>query len=118
MDDSRLRILATESDCGGQPAHLLPPADVDIGVVYTYERQYMPRLVSSLALSGEGLHLRLILVDNASADGAGQWRRHFPDTAVVRNPAPAALRCEPQPRAGGRHKSLRVVAKHGHVLRS
>jgi N-acetylglucosaminyl-diphospho-decaprenol L-rhamnosyltransferase len=86
MDDSRLRILVPDGVCGGQPARLLPPADVDIGVVYTHERQFMPRLVSSLAVSGEGLHLRLILVDNASSDGAEQWRRHFPDTAVVRNP--------------------------------
>jgi GT2 family glycosyltransferase len=58
---------------------------VDIGVVYTYERQFMPRLASSLALSGEGLHLRLILVDNASSDGVQQWCGHFPDTVVVRN---------------------------------
>ena len=85
MDDSRLRIVAPGSDCAGRPTPSLPPADVDIGVVYTYERQFMPRLASSLALSGEGLHLRLILVDNASSDGADQWRRHFPDTVVVRN---------------------------------
>ncbi len=86
MDDSQLRILTPDGACGGQPARSLPPADVNIGVVYTYERQFMPRLASSLALSGEGLRLRLILVDNASPDGAGQWRRHFPDTVVVRNP--------------------------------
>ena len=84
MDDSRLRPPAAESDGPGRPARL-PPADVDIGVVYTYERQYMPRLLSSLALSGEGLHLRLVLVDNASSDGVRQWRGRFPETVVVRN---------------------------------
>jgi hypothetical protein len=86
MDDSRLRILAADGVFAGEPARPLPPADVDIGVVYTHERQFMPRLLSSLALSGEGLDLRLILVDNASSDGAEQWRRHFPHTVVVRNP--------------------------------
>ena len=86
MDDSRFRTIAVDGACGGQPARLLPPVDVDIGVVYTHERQFMPRLLSSLALSGEGLRLRLNLVHNASSDGAEQWRQHFPDTVVIRNP--------------------------------
>ena len=86
MDEPRFRTFAVDGCCGGQPARRLPPADVDIGVVYTYERQFMPRLLSSLALSGEGLDLRLNLVDNASSDGADQWRQYFPNTEVIRNP--------------------------------
>jgi hypothetical protein len=85
MDDSELRTFAPGGDFPGQPAGRLAAADVDIGVVYTYERQFMPPLLSSLAASGEGLKLRLILVDNASSDGAEQWRPYFPDTVVLRN---------------------------------
>ena len=63
-----------------------PCADVDIGIVYTHERALMPRLLSSLRQSGDGLGMRLILVDNASADGIESWLGHFPNTTVVRNP--------------------------------
>jgi N-acetylglucosaminyl-diphospho-decaprenol L-rhamnosyltransferase len=59
--------------------------DLDVGVIYTYERAWMPRLLPSLCASGQGLAMRLLLVDNASADGAGQWEGHFPATTVLRN---------------------------------
>lgn len=59
--------------------------DVDIGVVYTYERNLMPRLLSTLRASGEGVRMRLILVDNQSADGVAPWTREFPETQVVKN---------------------------------
>ena len=60
--------------------------DVDIGVVYTYEDDFMPRLLSSLRQSGDGLAMRLILVDNDSQRGAGRWMKYFPHTTVLRNP--------------------------------
>lgn len=59
--------------------------DVDIGVIYTYERQFMTPLISSLAQSGNGLGMRLILVDNASSDGVDEWRSLAPETRVLRN---------------------------------
>ena len=59
--------------------------DVDIGIIYTHERQFMTPLVSSLAQSGDGVKMRLILVDNASLDGVNEWRPHFGDTLVVKN---------------------------------
>src|SRR5215467_13915473 len=59
--------------------------DVDIGVIYTYERHFMAPLVSSLAQSGSGLAMRLILVDNASGGGVEEWRQAFPETTVLRN---------------------------------
>jgi N-acetylglucosaminyl-diphospho-decaprenol L-rhamnosyltransferase len=59
--------------------------DVDVGVVYTHERQWMPRLLSSLCASAEGLHTRLILVDNDSADGAEAWEGFLPHTTTLRN---------------------------------
>jgi len=67
------------------PAVVRTP-DVDLGVVYTYEDDFMPRLLSTLHGSGDGLDLRLILVDNDSQRGAGSWLKYFPDTVVLRNP--------------------------------
>jgi hypothetical protein len=61
--------------------------DVDVGLVYTHERDLMARLLPTLAASGQGVRMRLILVDNCSADGAGQWHGHFRDTLVLRNSA-------------------------------
>jgi hypothetical protein len=65
----------------------MPRTDLDIGVIYTYERHFMPPLLKSMAQSGEGISTRLILVDNASADGAEQWQPLFPQTTIVRNDA-------------------------------
>lgn len=59
--------------------------DLDVGVIYTHERTWMPRLLSTLYPSADGLQSRLILVDNASTDGARQWKGHFPHTTIVRN---------------------------------
>lgn len=63
------------------------PPDLDIGVIYTYERHFMPRLLDTLARSGEGLSLRLLLVDNASRDEQAmrEWRASFPKVHVVEN---------------------------------
>lgn len=59
--------------------------DLDLGVIYTYERDLMPPLLSSLAASGDGLRMRLMLIDNVSDDGADEYRKFFPDTVVQRN---------------------------------
>ncbi len=61
------------------------PLDLDIGVIYTHERELMPRLLETMARSGEGLGMRLILVDNASTTGVRPWRRYFADTLVLHN---------------------------------
>ncbi len=61
------------------------PADLDIGVIYTYEDQFMEPLLSSLARSGDGISMRLILVDNASKSSAHPWKSVIPRTTVVRN---------------------------------
>ena len=61
------------------------PHDLDIGVIYTHERELMPRLLETMSASGQGLRTRLILVDNASTDGVDQWRRRFAETHVLRN---------------------------------
>ena len=59
--------------------------DLDVGVIYTGERHYMTPLVESLAKSAAGLSLRLILVDNASADGVASWTHLCPRTKIVTN---------------------------------
>jgi len=65
----------------------LPQArpDLDIGVVYTHERDLMPPLLSTLKGSGNGLRMRLILNDNFSEDGADSYQQYFSDTVVLRN---------------------------------
>ena len=59
--------------------------DLDIGVIYTHERHFVPPLLTTLAASGAGLRMRLWLIDNQSADGAGQWTPLFPETRVLKN---------------------------------
>ena len=63
----------------------LERADVDVGVVYTGERDLMPRLLSTLAASAHGVRMRLVLVDNVSPDGADQWQGRVSDTLILRN---------------------------------
>jgi len=58
--------------------------DLDIGVIYTHEQELMPRLLTTMSASGEGLRMRLILVDNASAGGVEPWCGHL-ETQVLRN---------------------------------
>lgn len=60
-------------------------ADLDLGLIYTYERAYLDKLLPQLRNSGTGLRLRLILVDNASADGVDAWRPLFDQGVVLRN---------------------------------
>jgi len=62
----------------------MPAPDLDIGVIYTHERELMPRLLDTMSASGEGLRMRLILVDNASS-GVAPWCGHFGETRVLRN---------------------------------
>jgi GT2 family glycosyltransferase len=60
--------------------------DLDVGVIYTQERQWIARLLATLAASADGLAMRLLLVDNASAEGVEPWRRLVPRTEVLGNP--------------------------------
>jgi N-acetylglucosaminyl-diphospho-decaprenol L-rhamnosyltransferase len=64
---------------------VLRTADVDVGVIYTYEDDFLPRLLSTLRGSARGLNLRLILADNNSQRGVGPWMKYFPHTTVLRN---------------------------------
>ncbi len=59
--------------------------DLDIGVIYTHERQWIARLLATLAASADGLAMRLILVDNASAEGVEPWRHIVGRTEVLHN---------------------------------
>lgn len=59
--------------------------DLDIGVIYTHERQYLGPLLESLAASHDGVLARLILVDNASHDGVSCWSKLFTPTTIVCN---------------------------------
>lgn len=59
--------------------------DVEIGVIYTHEDQFMPALLGSLSQSAPGLKSRLLLVDNCSRSGAERWLPLFRETQIIRN---------------------------------
>jgi GT2 family glycosyltransferase len=61
------------------------PHDLDIGVIYTGERDLMGPLLSTMKASAPGLNYRLILVDNDSPDGIEPWRQIIPETKVLKN---------------------------------
>ncbi|MBX9791784.1 MAG: glycosyltransferase [Pirellulales bacterium] len=61
------------------------PMDLDIGVIYTHEREFIGPLLKSMAESGPGLRMRLWLIDNRSDDGAEQWVSLFAHTQVLHN---------------------------------
>jgi GT2 family glycosyltransferase len=67
-------------------AFRLPPSfDLDVGIVYTHERELIGPLVSTLKASAPGLRVRLLLVDNDSAGGVAPWSHVLPDTLVLHN---------------------------------
>jgi GT2 family glycosyltransferase len=59
--------------------------DLDIGVIYTNDDHYLTPLVNSMAASGNGLAMRLILVDNVSTRGVEPWTKQFQHTTVIKN---------------------------------
>ena len=67
------------------PTGQLDAPDVDLGVIYTHERQFIPRLLSTMSQSCGNRSARLILVDNHSADGTDDWEKYFACTHVLRN---------------------------------
>lgn len=63
----------------------MPAFDLDIGVIYTHERDLMPPLLETMSASERQLRMRLILVDNASADELEPWCAYFPETRILTN---------------------------------
>ena len=70
----------------GRSLAITKTPEIDIGAIYTSERHLMPRLLSSLDQSADGLRKRLILVDNGTADGVEQWMKYVANAKVLRNP--------------------------------
>jgi GT2 family glycosyltransferase len=79
MDVSNNHLLPFES----APADLSP--DLDVGVIYTGERDLLVPLLETAARSADGIRVRLVLVDNASGDELTDFLHYFPDTRVVTN---------------------------------
>jgi GT2 family glycosyltransferase len=59
--------------------------DLDVGVIYTHERDMMGPLLSTLKVSADEAQTRLILVDNDSDDGVAAWRNTVSNTLVLHN---------------------------------
>lgn len=76
-------MLITELN--GEATTTTTAADLDIGLVYTHERRYLPRLLETILPAAGGLRIRLILVDNASDDGHAAWLAKLPRAAVIHN---------------------------------
>lgn len=73
-------------DASVEPSRDRPETSgVDIGIIYTHEDQYMPRLLSSLHEACGQKNTRLILVDNDSTGGVAPWMKYFDNTTVLRN---------------------------------
>jgi GT2 family glycosyltransferase len=77
-------------DEAGEAIMPLPPCEstavhLDIGVIYTDERQHMARLLATLPGSALGLRARVILVDNDSVEGVQPWRDCFQPLTILRN---------------------------------
>lgn len=76
-------MLITEVNAAATGPELA--ADLDIGLVYTHERRFMPRLLESMLPAAGGLSVRLLFVDNASDDGYGRWLTKLPRATVIHN---------------------------------
>lgn len=59
--------------------------DLEIGIIYTHETEFMPKLLSSLSHSGGNLAMHLILIDNVSQEGTDAWESYFDHTTVLCN---------------------------------
>jgi N-acetylglucosaminyl-diphospho-decaprenol L-rhamnosyltransferase len=69
----------------GPPKLAVPALDLDVGVVYTGERNLMGPLLSTMRASAPELDYRLILIDNDSQDGIEPWRQIIKCTKVLKN---------------------------------
>jgi N-acetylglucosaminyl-diphospho-decaprenol L-rhamnosyltransferase len=84
---SRPGVPGAPATVGQYSRTIAPPLlrDLDVGVIYTGERDLMGPLVSTMKASAPGLNYRLILVDNHSRDGIEPWRQIIPETKVLKN---------------------------------
>ncbi len=83
-----LKITPSEAPSAGKHSRTFAsslPRDLDIGIIYTGERDLMGPLLSTMKASAPGLNYRLILVDNYSHDGIEPWRQIIPETKVLKN---------------------------------
>lgn len=68
-----------------KPAGPSAELDLDIGVIYTNDDHHLTPLVETMSASGDGLAMRLILVDNVSSSGVDRWLGAFDRTTVIKN---------------------------------
>jgi GT2 family glycosyltransferase len=62
------------------------PWDLDIGLIYTAEAEWIRPLLASLWESRGRMRVRLLLVDNRTKLGPAPWSGIFAETRVIRNP--------------------------------
>ena len=110
-------MLPPTPDLRSLTPHAFP--DLDIGVIYTHERELMPRLLATMSASGEGLRMRLILVDNASPRRRrdASLVRVLPRNAGPAQRPPPRLRGQLEPHSRRLGRPLRAADEHRHVFR-
>src|ERR1022692_1564833 len=60
--------------------------DISVSIISTNERHRLERLLPSLVASARLASTEILLVDNYSQDGTGEYvREHFPSMQVLRN---------------------------------
>ncbi|QGJ69958.1 Hypothetical protein PBC10988_16470 [Planctomycetales bacterium 10988] len=59
--------------------------DLEIGVIYTYERSWMDPLLATMRDSLGDHRAGLLLVDNRSGEDVREWETYFPSTKVIQN---------------------------------
>ena len=90
--------------------------DLDIGVVYTHERDLMPPLLSTLKASGNGLRMRSDSDRQRFHGRCGLLSRLFPGNhCPAKHPAPA-LCGESQSRAERIDGKIHSTAQYRHVF--
>ncbi len=84
----RLKYVPSDAPAAGQHCLTMAsrmPCDLEIGVIYSGERDLMGPLLSTMKASAPGLNYRLLLVDNNSRDGIAPWQQIIPQTKVLKN---------------------------------
>ena len=90
--------------------------DLDIGVIYTNDDHYLTPLVQSMAGSGDGLAMRLILVDNDSTSGVEAWTRIVRANQSHQEHRAVGLCRQSESHSGRQRRAVRAVVEHRHVL--
>src|SRR5438128_11457356 len=83
---SRSNLLPRRRRAAGVPREARPPIEVSVCIVNWSCHEYLRACLRSLLERPQGVSLEVIVVDNASQDGAAEMTaREFPEVVLIRN---------------------------------